>query len=59
VFGDLRGFTAFAETAEPEEVMTVLGGYHAAMGELVRQYEGTLDRFDGDGLMVFFNDPLP
>jgi class 3 adenylate cyclase len=59
VFCDLRGFTAFAEIAEPEEVMGVLGGYHAAMGELIRRYEGTLDHFAGDGLMVFFNDPLP
>jgi class 3 adenylate cyclase len=59
VFCDLRGFTAFAETAEPEEVVGVLGEYHAALGELIRRYEGTLDRFAGDGLMVFFNDPLP
>jgi class 3 adenylate cyclase/putative methionine-R-sulfoxide reductase with GAF domain len=59
VFCDLRGFTAFAETAEPEEVTGVLAEYHAAMGELVREFEGTLDRFAGDGMMVFFNDPLP
>ena len=59
VFCDLRGFTAFAEIAEPEEVMGVLGGYHAAMGELIRHSEGTLDHFAGDGLIVFFNDPLP
>jgi adenylate cyclase len=59
VFCDLRGFTAFAETAEPEEVMGVLGEYHAALGELIFSYEGTLERFAGDGLMVFFNDPLP
>ena len=59
VFCDLRGFTAFAETVEPEEVMAVLGEYHAALGELVHRYEGTLERFTGDGLMVFFNDPLP
>jgi adenylate cyclase len=59
VFCDLRGFTAFAETAEPEEVTGVLAEYHAAMGELVREYEGTLDKFAGDGMMVFFNDPLP
>jgi class 3 adenylate cyclase len=59
VFCDLRGFTAFAETAEPEEVMGVLREYHAAMGALIFQFEGTLERFAGDGLMVFFNDPLP
>ncbi|HWT78179.1 MAG TPA: response regulator [Candidatus Methylomirabilis sp.] len=59
VFCDLRGFTAFSETAEPEEVMGVLREYHAAMGALIFQYEGTLERFAGDGLMVFFNDPLP
>ncbi len=58
VFCDLRGFTAFAETAEPEEVMRVLRDYHAAMGELIFRFEGTLERFAGDGLMVFFNDPL-
>ncbi len=59
VFCDLRGFTAFAETTEPEEVMSVLRAYHNAMGELVFQYEGTLERFAGDGLMIFFNDPVP
>jgi class 3 adenylate cyclase len=59
VFLDLRGFTAFAETAEPEEVMSVLREYHAAMGELVLAHEGTLERFTGDGMMVFFNDPVP
>jgi class 3 adenylate cyclase len=59
VFCDLRGFTAFAETAEPEEVMGILNEYHAAMGELIFRFEGTLERFAGDGLMVFFNDPLP
>ena len=59
VFCDLRGFTAFAETAEPEDVMLVLREYHAALGELVHRFEGTLERFTGDGLMVFFNDPLP
>jgi len=58
VFCDLRGFTAFAETAEPEEVMGVLREYHAAMGTLIFQFEGTLERFAGDGLMVFFNDPV-
>lgn len=59
VFLDLRGFTAFTETADPEEVMAVLREYHAAMGELVTSHEGTLERFTGDGLMVFFNDPMP
>jgi class 3 adenylate cyclase len=59
VFGDLRGFTAFAESAEPEDVMRVLGEYHAALGDLVYRFEGTLERFTGDGLMVVFNDPLP
>ena len=59
VFLDLRGFIAFAETAEPEEVMTVLREYHAAMGALVLAHGGTLERFTGDGMMIFFNDPLP
>jgi adenylate cyclase len=59
VFCDLRGFTAFAESSEPEEVMAVLGEYHTALGELIFTYEGTLERFTGDGLMVFFNDPIP
>ncbi len=59
VFTDLRGFTAFAGGAEPEAVMEVLGEYHQAMGELIFRYEGTLERFAGDGLMVFFNDPIP
>jgi adenylate cyclase len=58
VFVDLRGFTAFAETAEPEEVMSVLRDYHARMGEQVLAYEGTLERFTGDGMMIFFNDPV-
>jgi class 3 adenylate cyclase len=58
-FCDLRDFTGFAETAEPEEVMGVLREFHAAVGEMVFRYEGTLERFTGDGLMVFFNDPLP
>ncbi len=58
VFLDLRGFTAFAETAEPEEVMRVLREYHAAMGQLILVHEGTLERFTGDGMMVFFNDPV-
>jgi class 3 adenylate cyclase len=59
VFTDLRGFTAFAETADPEDVMGVLREYHAAMGELIFRFQGTLERFTGDGLMVFFNDPIP
>jgi class 3 adenylate cyclase len=58
VFLDLRGFTAFAETAEPEEVMGVLREYHTAMGQLVLVHEGTLERFTGDGMMIFFNDPV-
>jgi class 3 adenylate cyclase len=59
VFCDLRGFTAFAETSDPEDVMGVLREYHAALGELIFEYEGTLERFTGDGVMVFFNDPVP
>ena len=59
VFLDLRGFTAFTETADPEEVMGVLREYHAAMGRLILEHEGTLERFSGDGMMIFFNDPLP
>ena len=59
VFVDLRGFTAFTETAEPEEVMSVLREYHAAMGTLILAHEGTLERFTGDGIMIFFNDPVP
>ena len=59
VFCDLRGFTAFAETSEPEEVMGVLREYHAATGALILEYEGTLERFTGDGMMIFFNDPVP
>jgi class 3 adenylate cyclase len=59
VFCDLRGFTAFAETAEPEEVVDLLREYHAALGPLVARAEGTLAHFSGDGIMVFFNDPLP
>lgn len=58
-FLDLRGFTAFAESAEPEEVMGVLREYHAQMGKLILQHEGTLERFTGDGMMIFFNDPVP
>ncbi len=59
VFCDLRGFTAFSETAEPEEVMGIVRQFHTAMGELIFRFEGTLERFAGDGLMVFFNDPIP
>jgi class 3 adenylate cyclase len=59
VFGDLRGFTAFAETAAPEVVMSVLREYHGAVGELISRYSGTLEHFAGDGWMVYFNDPLP
>jgi class 3 adenylate cyclase/CheY-like chemotaxis protein len=59
VFLDLRGFTAFAETAEPEEVMGVLREYHAGMGKLILEHAGTLERFTGDGMMIFFNDPVP
>ena len=59
LFSDLRGFTAFAETAAPEELFDVLREYHGTLGELIPQYEGTLEHFAGDGVMVFFNDPLP
>jgi adenylate cyclase len=59
VFGDLRGYTAFTETAEPEELLDLLNAYHAAVGPIVTRSEGTLDHFSGDGIMVFFNDPLP
>jgi class 3 adenylate cyclase len=59
LFCDLRGFTAFAETAAPEELFDVLREYHAALGRLIPKYEGTLEHFAGDGVMVFFNDPLP
>jgi class 3 adenylate cyclase len=58
VYLDLRGFTAFAETAEPEEVMAILHEYHAAMGKLIVDFEGTLEHFAGDGMMIFFNDPV-
>jgi class 3 adenylate cyclase len=59
VYFDLRGFTAFAETAEPEELIDVVGAYHAVAGELIVAHRGTLEHFSGDGLMVFFNDPVP
>jgi class 3 adenylate cyclase/HAMP domain-containing protein len=58
VFCDLRGFTAFTEATEPEEAMNVLREYHAALGELIFKYEGTLDRYAGDGVMVLFNAPI-
>jgi class 3 adenylate cyclase len=58
VFCDLRGFTAFTESTEPEEAMNVLREYHAALGELIFRYEGTLDRYAGDGVMILFNAPL-
>jgi class 3 adenylate cyclase len=56
---DLRGFTPFAETAEPEDVWENLGEYHRALGDLIARFEGTLERFTGDGLLIFFNDPIP
>jgi class 3 adenylate cyclase len=59
VYLDLRGFTAFTESAEPEEVMDLLHEYHDAMGQLINAYEGTLEHFAGDGMMIFFNDPVP
>jgi class 3 adenylate cyclase/CheY-like chemotaxis protein len=59
VFCDLRGYTALSETTEPEEVMGILREYHTVLGELISRFEGTLERFTGDGLMVFFNDPIP
>ncbi len=59
VFVDMRGFTAFTETSEPEEVMNVLHEYHAEMGRLIVAHEGTLERYTGDGMMILFNDPLP
>jgi class 3 adenylate cyclase len=58
VFCDLRGFTAFTESTEPEEVMAVLRDYHKALGELIFRYEGTLERFAGDGILILFNDPM-
>jgi class 3 adenylate cyclase/CheY-like chemotaxis protein len=59
VFVDLRGFTAFAETAEPEDVMQILRDYHGVTGPLIVEHGGTLERFTGDGMMIFFNDPVP
>ena len=59
VFCDLRGFTAFSEITEPEDVMRVLGEYHAALGARVHEFQGTVEHFAGDGVMILFNDPLP
>ncbi|WP_395664615.1 adenylate/guanylate cyclase domain-containing protein [Methylocella sp.] len=59
LFCDLRGFTAFTELAEPEEVMRVLKDYHETLGALIDRYEATLERFAGDGMLILFNDPLP
>jgi PAS domain S-box-containing protein len=59
VFCDLRGFTRFAEVNEPEDVMRVLREYHTAMGEIIVEYGATLEHFEGDGMMLFFNDPIP
>ena len=59
VFLDLRGFTYFSDNAEPEEVMAVLGGYHEVMGGIINAFQGTVGHFAGDGLMVYFNDPIP
>jgi len=59
VFVDLRGFTGFTETAEPEEVMSVLREYHAELGRAIMQYDGTIEHFAGDGVMILFNDPVP
>lgn len=59
LFCDLRGFTGFAESADPEDVMVLLRAYHAAIGKIIHEYGGTLERFAGDGVMVIFNDPVP
>jgi len=59
LFCDMRGFTAFSETAEPEDVMAVLREYHSVLGPLIHRYEGTLERYTGDGMIVIFNDPVP
>jgi adenylate cyclase len=59
VFIDLRGYTAFTESSDPEDVMRVLSEYHGAMGQLIMAYGGTLERFAGDAIMTFFNDPIP
>jgi class 3 adenylate cyclase len=59
LFCDLRGFTGFSESADPEDVMALLRDYHAAIGEIINKYGGTLERYAGDGVMVVFNDPIP
>ena len=59
LFCDLRGFTGFSESSEPEDVMALLGEYHAAIGEIINKHGGTLERYAGDGVMVVFNDPIP
>jgi GAF domain-containing protein len=59
LFCDLRGFTGFSESSDPEDVMTLLCDYHAAIGQIIIKYGGTLERFAGDGVMVIFNDPVP
>jgi len=59
LFCDLRGFTGFSESSDPEDVMTLLRDYHAAVGEIIVKYNGTLERYAGDGIMVVFNDPIP
>jgi class 3 adenylate cyclase/putative methionine-R-sulfoxide reductase with GAF domain len=59
LFCDLRGFTGFSESSDPEDVMSLLRDYHAAIGEIIIKYSGTLERYAGDGVMVVFNDPVP
>jgi len=59
LFCDLRGFTGFSESADPEDVMALLRDYHEAIGQIIIKYGGTLERFAGDGVMVIFNDPVP
>jgi class 3 adenylate cyclase/putative methionine-R-sulfoxide reductase with GAF domain len=59
LFCDLRGFTGFSESADPEDVMALLRDYHTAIGEIIIKYSGTLERYAGDGVMVVFNDPVP
>ena len=59
LFCDLRGFTGFSERSDPEDVISLLREYHAAIGEIIIKYSGTLEHYAGDGVMVFFNDPIP
>ena len=59
LFCDLRGFTGFSESSDPEDVIALLREYHAAIGEIINKYGGTLERYAGDGVMVVFNDPIP